>query len=312
MRTFLELQNAVLSRIGDESDQDKMRDLAKLAINSVHRQVLTERRYSFMIWPKVETLAIEAGRKFYPAPAQFAQLWYGHNESSGDWLEEVPAGGIIESGANFVNGESDVPYRFLLTATQNVKMQPTTAGTITITTTGGTESSANRVIVKGVDNNGNYVEETLSNGSAWSTLTSTTSWAVVESITKYGAEWTRTITATIGSDTILVLLAAEFGRQYRQIELVAEPTADIEFLLRFYRKPLKLVYDNDIPQIPDTYDDILVFGSLIDLQGYARPEPGELREWKDQREKLINQMQQQYQQTRSTGGRNSYVNYIPR
>ena len=312
MRTFKELQDALLIRIGDEDDQDKMRDLAKETLNTVHRQILTERRYQFMIWPQTETLTLEVGRRTYPLHPQCSQLWYGLNESSGDWLEEIPAGGAQEIGENLLTAESDNPYRFFLTATQNVKMQPTTAGTLTVATTGGSESATNRVIVKGVNASGDYVEETLSNGSAWTSLTSSTSWQTIESITKYGATWSRTITATIGSETILTLLAAEFGRQYRQIELIKTPTSAIDFKFRFFRKPLKLVYDNDIPQIPESYDDILVYGALLDLQGYARPEPGELKEWKDRHQKLVGQMQQNFQQTRSTGGRNTYMNHIPR
>src|SRR5688572_16689658 len=117
---------------------------------------------------------------------------------------------------------------------------------------------------------------------------------------------------TVGSDVILTLLAAEFGRQYRLLELVKEPTQDIEFKFRFYRKPLKLVYDQDLPQIPEDYDDILVYGALIDMQGFTRPEGPELKSWQDRLKNLTNQMQQNYQQTRSTGGRNTYVNYISR
>jgi hypothetical protein len=239
-------------------------------------------------------------------------LWYGLNESTGDWLEEIPADGVMEMGDNLVTGETDNPYRFILTSVQNVRTQPSTAGVLTVTASGGTEASANRIIVKGINSSGDYVEETLSSGSAWTSIVGTTSWSVVESISKYGGEFTRTITCTIGSDTILTLLASEYGRQYRQLELTKTPTQSIEFLYRFYRKPLKLVNDYDIPQIPEEYTDVLVFGALLDLQGFARPEAGELRMWSDIYSSQINQMQQNYQQSRSIGGRNSYINYIPR
>jgi hypothetical protein len=312
MRTFLDIQNDTLKRTGDDDDQDKMRELVKTAINTVHRQVLTERRYQFMLWPKVETLTLEIDRKLYPLHPQFGQLWYGQNEETGDWLEEISAGGIVEMGDNIITGESASPYRFMLTSIQNVKEQPSTAGTLVVTTTGGTEASANKVVVKGINSAGEYVEETLSSGSSWSTLTSTTSWSLIESISKYGGTFTRTITCTRGSVTVLTLLASEYGRQYRQLELTKIPTAAIDFQYRFYRKPLKLVNDYDMPQIPEEYDDILVYGSLIDMQGVARPEPSELKEWIRQKTDLIDQMQKQYQQVRSVNGRNSYINYVTR
>lgn len=311
MRTFLQIQDDTLRKIGDEDDQDKMRDLVKDAINTVQRKVLTERRYQFMIWPKVETLSLVANQKFYALHPQFAQLWYGQNENTGDWLEEISAGGIVEMGDNLITGESANPYRFMLTSVQNVKAQPTTAGVMVVTTTGGNEPAANKIIVKGINSSGEYVEETLSSGSSWSTLTSTTSWSIVESISKVNA-FTYTITCTIGSLTVLTLLPSEYGRQYRQLELTKLPTTAIDFYYRFYRKVLKLVNDYDIPQIPEEYDDILVYGALVDLQGYSRPEPNELDEWIKKRASLIDQMQKQYQQVRSVGGRNSYINHIPR
>jgi hypothetical protein len=311
MRTFLDIQNDTLRRTGDEGDADKMRQLVKDSINTVHRQVLTERRYQFMLWPKVETLTIEAQRKSYSLHPQFGQLWYGQNETTGDFLEEIPSGEILNTGDNIITGENENPYRFLLTSLQNVQRQPSTAGVLTVTTTGGTESSSNKIYLKGIDSSGNYVEETLSSGSAWSSLVSSTSWSIVEAISKYGT-FTRTITCTIGSETILTLLASEYGKQFRQLELIKIPTIGLDFLYRFYRKPLKLVNDYDIPQIPEEYSDILVYGALIDLQGYARPEGNEAKEWKDKRDNLVDQMQKQYQQSRSVGARNSYINHIPR
>jgi hypothetical protein len=311
MRTFLDIQNDTLRRTGDETDTDKMRDLVKDAINTVQTQVLTERRYQFMIWPRVETLSIEANRKFYPLHPQFGQLWYGQNESTGDWLEEIPASGLIEMGDNILTGESDNPYRFVLTSLQNVKAQPSEAGALVVTASGGTENASSMIFVRGIDSSGNYVEETMSTGAAWDELTSSTSWSVIESISKLG-EFTRAITCAVGSTTILNLSATEYGRQYRQLELTKIPTTSVEFYYRFYRKPLKLVNDYDIPQIPEEYGDILVYGALLDLQGFSRPDLGELDLWTRYKKDLVDQMQKQYQQTRSLGGRNSYVNYIPR
>ncbi len=312
MRTFLELQDAVLTKTGDETDQDKMRDLVKLSINTVQKQILSERRYQFMLWPRTETLSVTSGRKSYPLHPQMSELWYGQNSTTHDFLEEIPAGGVVEMGDNMVTGESSNPYRFILTAIQNVKMQPQSDGVLVVTTTGGTESLSNKIIVKGINSSGEYTEETLSTGSAWSTLTSSTVWNTIESITKYGSTWTRIITCTVGSDVILTLNASEFGRQYRQLELTKTPTASVDFLYRFYRRPLSLVNDNDIPQIPADFDDILVYGSLVDLQGYIRSEPNEFKENVDYRDKLITQMQQKYQQSRSVYGRNSYITHFPR
>lgn len=312
MRTFKQLQDAALQWMADSNDTGLMRDLVSNAIQEHHQQLLHEDRYDFMLWPKNETLAVVAGTSVYALHPQFDQPLYLYNPDANEYLEEIPAKSLLESGADWQDGTPTKPDRFMLAGIAKVATQPTAAGTVTVTTTGGTEAAVNSVIVSGVTSAGDYVEETLSSTNAWSTLTSTNTFATILDITKVGASWARTITVTCNSQTILTLAAATFGQQFRMLEIIGTPQAAINLLYRFYRKPRALVNDNDIPDLPEAYDDILVLRALLSMVGYSRATADEQAHWRARLTMLEQGLKMTYQQSRSLGGRPTFTRYIPR
>jgi hypothetical protein len=312
MRTYKQLQDAALQWMADENDTGLMRDLVKNAINEHHQQLLHEDRFDFMLWPRTETLSIVSGTTSYALHPQFDQPLYFYNPDTDEYLEEVPARSLLESGADWQDGTPTTPDRFMLSGLAKVATQPTTASVVTVTTTGGTESAVNSVVVSGVTSSGDYTEETLSSANAWSTLTSSATFAIVLDVTKMGASWARTITVSANSQTLLTLAAAEYGKQYRIFETIGTPQANASVLYRFYRKARQLVNDNDIPDIPASHDDILVLRALLSMVGYSRATADEQSQWRVRLTMLEQSLKMTYQQARSLGGRPTFTRYIPR
>jgi hypothetical protein len=311
MRTFKDLQDVVLDWMADSDNTGLLRTLVSDAINRAHQNLLNDDRYDFMLWPRTETISVVANTKAYALHPRFGHPLFFYNPTTDEYLEEVAPKGLLESGEDWQDGQVSEPERFMLTGLQKLLTQPTAAGVVTVTTTGGTESSANSVVVTGTYN-GAVVSETLSSGSSWSTLTGTQSFDVIEDITKVGATWTRTITATCNAQTILTLGASDYGAQYRVFELLSSPTQSATVQYRFYKQPRQLVRDNDIPDLPMGFDDILVYGALIAMHGYTRATDAEMTWWAKQQKTLIDTMQETYRSTRSMGGRPTFVRYIPR
>jgi hypothetical protein len=312
MRTFKQLQDSVLQWMADSNDTGLLRTLVSNAINEHHQQLLHEDRYDFMLWPRTETLSVVAGTSVYALHPQFDQPLYLYNPDSNEYLEEIPAKSLLESGADWQDGAPTKPDRFMFTGLSKVATQPSTASVVTVTTAGGTESATNSIVISGVTSSGDYVEETLSSTNAWSTLTSTNTFATILDVTKVGASWSRTITVTANSQTLLSLAAGDFGRQYRMLEIIGTPQANIDLLYRFYRKPRQLVYDNDIPDLPETHDEILVLRAQLAMVGYSRATPDEQGFWRARLTMLEQSLKMTYQQSRSLGGRPTFTRYIPR
>lgn len=311
MRTYKQLQDAVLQWMADEGDTGLLKTLVKDALNRTHQTLLNDDRYDFLLWPRTETLAITPGQKAYTLHPQLSQLLFVYNPTRNEYLEEIAPKGLMESEADWNDGTIDQPDRFMLTGLSKLLTQPTVASVVTVTTTGGTESSTNSVRVTGASG-GATVTETLASGTNWSSLTGSQSFDVITDITKLGSTWTRTITATANSQTLLILGADSYGQQYRTLELLESPTTACDLLYRFYRAPRQLVEDHDVPDVPAGFDDILVYKTLSAMQGYTRATSTELDFWASEIRKLTDTLQMTYRAARTMGGRPTYTRYIPR
>lgn len=311
MRTYKDLQDIVLQWMADEGNTGLLRTLVKDAINRTHQNILNDDRYDFMLWARNETLSVTSGQKSYALHPRFGHPLFFYNPTTDEYLEEISPKGILESGSNWEDGETAEPERFMLTGVSKLAAQPATADVVTVTASGGTEAAANSFLVTGT-RNGVVVTETLSSGSPWNSLVGSQTFDVIEDITKVGDSWTRSVTITVGATTVLELGAADYGRQYRMFELVESPTQAASILYRFFRLPRQLVRDNDIPDLPAGFDDLLVYGALIAMHGYTRATQEELGWWNKQQIQLLATLQQTYRSARSVGSRPTYTRYIPR
>lgn len=312
MRTFKQLQDAVLQWMADSGDTGLLRTLVKDSLNRTHQNLLNDDRYDFMLWPRTETLAVAANRKTYALHPRFQYPYFFYNPDTDIYLEEIPPKGLMESQADWNDGDSDEVDRFMLTGLSKVLRQPAAASTLTFTST-NTEAANQSFLITGIVS-GVAVTETLTSGTTWTTLTTTNSFEVVEDITKVGSGWagTVTVTADSGATTVLVLPASEVGFQYRVLELLENPTAAQTILYRFYRQPRQLTQDNDIPDLPGEFDDILVYQTLLAMVGYTRATNDEQALWAANVKRLTDVLQMTYRASRTMGGRPTYTRYIPR
>lgn len=310
-RTFKQLQDEVLQWMADENDAGLMRNLVKQSLDKSQRKLLTSEQLDFMLSPTT-TLTTVSGQRVYPLPDNFLSMLYVQNATSGDYLEEIPPKSVLEADEGFGSLNDGELLRFMITTVEGVRVQPATAGAVTVTPSGGSEAAANGVVVQGLTATGAWVEETLSSGSTWASLTTTNSFKQITNVIKTGTTWTRTITVTSGSTTILTLTASEFSKQYQQLEFVASPTSAVTMNFRYFTRPVDLVYDNQTPQVPEAYRDVLVFDALLLLPGFTRATPEELQVWVKQREELHQTLKQNYQQSRSLGARARRIRLIER
>ncbi len=311
MKTFKQLQNEVLATIGDQDDVNVVRDLVKTRLKDAHTTLLTEEQWDFMLYPHSSQLSVVAEQKNYNLHPQFFQPLYFWDANNKQYLEVVPPKQFVEVGEDLHGDSINEPDRVSITTIQGIQNQPISAGVVVVTTTGGTESAANSLVVRGIVD-GMEREETLSSGSAWSTLTGSLSFSHIDRVTKVGESWSRSITVTVGATTVISLLAAEFGKQFQQLEFLVTPATTNTINYRFYRKPFTLNYDNDMPDCPSEFDEILKLKTKLAMVGFSRPSPEELEEWKDNLKEKMKSVRQTYQQARALNSRARYVTYIPR
>lgn len=309
-KTFKQMQDNVLEWTADSGDTSTMRAITKQALNQALTQLVTAEQFDFMLHPQVRTLSISTGTQQYVLPDNWQQGLWVRNQTTKEYLEEIPAKSTVEASDDgaIISDDGSID-RFSVISVMNVQGQPASTGTVSVATSGGSEAAANGIIIQGLDANGAWIEETLSSGSTWTTLTSTNSFSTITNVIKTGTTWTRTITITRGATTIATLGASDFGKQYQLFELAKVPTASATLEYRYYVKPVKLVYDNQVSQVPEPFEDILEYDALIKIQGYTRATDIEVQQWMGASNQLKQQLAQTYQQARTLNARLRRVTY---
>ena len=311
MKTYKQLQDEVLESMGDAQDEGTLRSLVKTHLQRVHQKVLTQDQWDFMLWPRTESFTTTINQKTYNLHPEFFQPLYFFDTVGKEYLEVVPVKQTVEVGEDIYEGTAEVPDRIQINSIVGVQGQPTTAAVVTVTTTGGVESATNSLVVRGIVDD-MVQEETLSSASSWSTISGSLAFSHIISITKVGNSWSRKITVTCDSTTVLVLLASEWAKQYQQVEFFVNPSSASAIYYRFYRKPRTLTLDNDATEVPSEFDDLLVLRAKLKMTGFSRADANEINEWRETESELMNQLRQTYQQSRALNSRPRYVTYVQR
>jgi hypothetical protein len=265
--TFKDLQDRVL-RMLDETASGSPTTLAlvKDFLNSAHYQRCMEYPWGFMLWPVEVTFSTEASRRVYALHEEFGRPLYIRNNTTKDYLEEVPYRGLPEDGMDWNNDTGDA-WHFFYAGMQPISKQPSSATPVTIVSSSTSDSgSTYAVTIYGQNASGHVVSESIS-PTGTTSVSSTLSFSPVVDVVK-ATTWSGTLTMTIGSDTVLTLLPSQMGKQYKTIQLIELPAAAQTIGYRFFRQVRHLSADSDVPLIPAPWSDLLVWDALMQMAGY--------------------------------------------
>lgn len=264
--TFKDLQDQVLANLDESGDTGTTLTLVKNFMNQAHQARCGQDAWTFMRWDRPELLALDLGKRFYSLHPEFWRPIYFFNRNTNRYMVEVVERQLAATNANWNTDTGRSPF-FRFAGNSQVSAQPETEGPITIVSSSASDNSVAKAIVFEINTaDGVTVESVTPNG-----LTPVATSASVERIlgvTK-SAAWTGTLTVKDSDgNTLLTLFPTEYGREHVQFELLASPTEADILEYRFIRKPRMLVRDNDIPNIPAPYSQILVWDTLILFGGY--------------------------------------------
>ena len=255
-------------RLVDETttNSPSLVNVVKDLVNQAHQQRCTEFPWTFMLWPTSSTLTTVVGQRKYALHQEFHRPLYFWNRTTKGYLAEVPFR-TLENEQDDWNNTTGSASRFFYSGAQAVAAQPTTTSVVTIVSDSALDTgSTYAIVVRGEDANGALRAEIIS-PSGTSPTSGTIAFRTILSITKAGS-WNGTLTVTdSAAATLLTLNSCEMGRNYKLIELIETPTNAETIEYRFYRQPLLLLNDYDVPEIPAPHSQILVWDTLLMLQG---------------------------------------------
>lgn len=269
MLTYKKLQDEVLRRVDEAgaASTDTVRLVVKQILNEVHALRCAEYERAFLLFPVEATITTVVDQKDYPLHPSFDRGWYFFNTTTKKPMTEVPERNFLDIHTWQHEATGSAHY-FTFGPSVHVKNQPSSASVVRIVSSSASDNSATyNVVVKGVSSGELKAEVITPNGT--SSVDGTVSFTTVLSISK-ASPWNGTLTATSNSGvvTLLTLDACEMGKDYRQLRLFAAPTSAETITYRFFRKPLLLINDYDVPDVPYPYSNILIYDALLQLGTY--------------------------------------------
>lgn len=289
--TFKGLRDQVLRILGEDGDtvpETVVKDL----MNQAHMARVTQHPWPFMVWGKTETLSVTSGTRAYALHQEYGKGIEFYDTTNNRSLREVSWREELSLNPGRFDGEGD-PYDFDIHGNQGVKTQLTTNQTVKIVSTSANDTgTGDNIYVRGETSDGDVYTETIT-PSGVTPVAGTTTFRTILSVTKVSA-WEGTLSLKAADDTVLLTLrAGEYGRNYQVLNLHRNPTSSATIQYRFFQKPLELVYDYDVPQLPDNHAQLLVWDTLLLAAGYIGIE-GDLSPWVDMQQRLERNLYKEY------------------
>jgi len=320
--TFRAIYNQVLRYFDEEgaTATSTTRLIVEDAVNSALQQRWAQHPWTFKLWPREETLTTVAGQRYYSLHPQCDRLLWMYNTATKQYVQEYPVQGLgtedeqeraVLGGWHQTTGPAQ---GFITTGVAQVKNQPSSASTISLVSDNASDTgSAYQVLIKG-QVSGEIVSQ-LVTLSGTTPVASTASFTYVLGITKSQAfNGQMTATSNSGAVTIIALTPNELGRHYRQIMLLEEPTGVETLKYQFYRKPLLMVNDYDIVDIPSELAQLIVWDALISLATYnSEFTAAHVNVWRDNQDRWERALYSNYgAPSTSIGGQTTQVRWINR
>jgi len=289
--TFDSLRRQILRELDEEGDAPSTRVLASDYLNQAHQMRALSYSKFFLLHPKPAYIHTKPGEQRYTLNPMVANILYLRNDTEEILMREIPNRGLSTGTFDWAK-EDGTAREFMFWGHTQVKNQPKVPGVLTVVSSnngdggvvGGT-SLAYQVAVKGINTEGDVFIEIFTL-EGLTPVTGNYEFEEIISVTKSGEfNGTVTLTADAGATTLLTLSPVEMGKQYRQIFLVQRPEYPEVLSYRFFRKPLIMLNDYDVPELPSPYSQLLVWDALILFAGYNTDIRMEtLQAWTQQKE----------------------------
>lgn len=304
IRTFKNIQDETLAWLNEAGDTDVTLTLVKQAIRAAHEKRLADERWAFKL-SKPKTFSTVVGQQTYTLDPDFLRLMYVKNLTTKELLVEFSEGSALQTGYDWTT-DTDSARKFALWGHAEVQNQPAAASVIAVTSS-NTGDLTTTVTIKGDTATGIQTETIVVGASGQIQFTE------ILKVTKSDG-WVGTMTLKSNANTVtnLTLGPTEYGKSYQNFYLFAIPSAIESLEYRFYRQPSPLVDNNDRPDYPSPFEELLVWEALCDMATYNTYAQPMVNYWQGKRDALLTAMQQTTNEAQSLNRTPSYTTYIDR
>lgn len=148
------------------------------------------------------------------------------------------------------------PCYYSVTGVEQFERQLSSASTITVVSSDSGDTTQ-KVRIRGVVGGAEDYELLSLNGAT--NVTGTKSFTEIRGISK-DAVTDGKVTVTDGTNTLAVIPRSRFSQEYQEFNLTPVPDAAYSLRVFGYRRPMDMVNDEDVPEIPESFHELILMG----------------------------------------------------
>lgn len=304
--TYKNLQDKVLNWLDETGDTSTTLVLVKNALTNAHKKRIAQERWPFMVWGSPELINIVAGQQVYTLHPEYLRPVYFWNRTQLDYVTQYNEATLLQARVD-PNNDAGPALKFRLRGRSEVKAQPSSASVIAASSSNIADNGAKTVIIRG-DTTDGVRSETITCNSSGAVL-----FTRILKVTKVGV-WAGTMTLTSNATAVtnLKLFPEEAGRSYQEIFFLLIPDQVEVVEYDFYRQPSPLTNDEDRPDIPTPFEELLVYDALLDFATYNSYDASTVGLWRAKQADLLLALQQAYSDAAALEAATNYTSFIPR
>lgn len=313
--TFKDLRDQVLRNLDEKENEDTTFDLVGNLLNQANQYRCMQYPHRLLLWDIPAYFNTEVGRQIYPLHEEFMRPVYFKNLTAQKFMKEVTNRQTAVEGYNWNQDQGPVEHFSLWGRTQ-VKRQPTSASVLEIVSSDAADTWADasddalNLFIRGETADGSVKSEIVSPNGLTPVQTDN-SYVKIMQVTKAGP-WTGTMTMTSNEGAVenLVLDYCDLGKMYQQLFTYEIPTTVEQIEYRFYRNPIRMSNDYDLPDIPYPFSQLLVWDTLVLMAGYnTEMNPQSVSTWRQMQAQMDTAFANAMQDGQSLGARNRRIRY---
>ena len=239
-KLFSTIYGNVGTNIQDTSSA--MATIIKVYCNNAYREILRRVNWDGINPSYQFTLVI--GTQDYNLPTNFGKELYCYDNTNKLYIPFISLTELAEKFTDTLASQGEVSR--YTTFLDNVRVQPSSASTLSISSSATGDTTQTVHIVGEDSNNVELSEDVTLNGA--SAQTSSNTYLTIRSITKGASTTGRiTVTSNAGAVTNAVLQPADLDYKVKKIRFHYIPGAAITIRLPYHVRPTALSDDNDVP-----------------------------------------------------------------
>ncbi len=258
-QTFLDLQTEIKRRAFKDQSGTTFTTAAKSLANAA--QLTLSREFPWKSLRRIGSISAVVSTNTYNLPIDFGRGGFFYHEGFGHpyVMQYTMPQDFFESGVSLT--QTGIPTHYLKWGFDNVITQPSSASVIQISSSSSSDTNIEVTIYGTVSSFPDFEKITTNGSNGTTAVNGSKSFSAIERITVEQSRIGRitcTTNATAVTNATLPVGDTANAFWYQKVRLWPEPAASLTINVHYYKRPFKLVEDEEVHELGPDFDEAII------------------------------------------------------